>query len=149
LIGRGDNPMSAVYAGTVADAALLAACDPSSIGEAYNITHQGRITQKEFLNLFAAAAGAPPVRRRVPYRAVFAAALVLEARGRLLRQERPPLITRYATWLMGRYLDYSTTKAETRLGWSPLPSYDESIARTMAWYRSRQVPAPTPEPQTT
>jgi nucleoside-diphosphate-sugar epimerase len=147
LIGRGDNPMSAVYAGTVADAALLAVGDPGSIGEAYNITHQGRITQQEFLNLFAAAAGAPPVVHRVPYRAVFAAALVLEAHGRLLRRVQPPLITRYATWLMGRYLDYSTAKAESRLGWSPSPSYQESIARTIAWYQARHGVAPTPAPQ--
>jgi nucleoside-diphosphate-sugar epimerase len=134
IIGRGDNPMSAVYAGTVADAAIRAAGDPGSAGEAYNITHQGRITQAEFLNLFAEACGAPPVTRHVPYRAVFAAALLLEAQGRLLRRARPPLITRYATWLMGRYLDYSTAKAETRLGWSPAPSYRESIARAVRWH---------------
>jgi nucleoside-diphosphate-sugar epimerase len=137
IIGRGDNPMSAVYSGTVADAAILAAGDPGSVGAAYNITHQGRITQAEFLNLFAAAAGAPAVVRHVPYRVVFAAALLLEAQGRLLRQAQPPLITRYATWLMGRYLEYSTIKAESRLGWSPAPSYQESIARTIAWYRAR------------
>jgi nucleoside-diphosphate-sugar epimerase len=129
--------MSAVYAGTVAEAAILAANDPGSVGEAYNITHQGRITQAEFLNLFAEACGAPPVRRRVPYRAAFAVAFVLEAHGRLLRRVQPPLVSRYATWLMGRYLEYSTIKAESRLGWSPTPSYRESIARTVAWYRSQ------------
>ena len=66
IIGRGDNPMSAVYAGTVAEAAILAAGDPGSVGEAYNITNQGRITQAEFLNLFAAACGAPPGRAPRP-----------------------------------------------------------------------------------
>ena len=45
--------MSAVYVGIVADAAILAANDPDSIGEAYNITNQGPITQREFMNLFA------------------------------------------------------------------------------------------------
>jgi nucleoside-diphosphate-sugar epimerase len=134
IIGRGDNPMSAVYAGTVADAALLAAADSGSAGEAYNITHQGKITQAEFLNLFAEACGAPPVGKHVPYSVVFAVALILEAHGRLLHRARPPLISRYATWLMGRYLDYSTAKAEIRLGWSPEPSYPESIARTVRWY---------------
>jgi nucleoside-diphosphate-sugar epimerase len=134
IIGRGDNPMSAVYAGTVAEAAIRAAVDPDSAGEAYNITHQGRITQAEFLNLFAEACGAPPVTRHVPYGAVYAVASLLEAQGRLLRRPRPPLITRYATWLMGRYLDYSTAKAEARLGWSPAPSYRESIARAVRWH---------------
>src|SRR4051812_23738562 len=134
LIGRGDNPLSAVYAGSVADAAILAASDPDSSGESYNVTNQGRITQAEFLNLFAEACGAPPVVRHVPYRAAFAAAFLLETYGRTTRQARPPLISRYATWLMGRYLDYSSEKARTRLGWAPALSYRESIARTVRWY---------------
>ena len=138
LIGRGDNPLSAIYAGNVADAALLAARDPGSAGEAYNISNQGRITQAEFLNLFAEAAGAPPVARRVPYALVYATAFVLEAHGRLTRRARPPLISRYATWLMGRNLEYSTAKAEARLGWSPALDYRESIERSVRWYLDGQ-----------
>lgn len=133
LVGRGDNPLSAVYVGIVADAAILAASDPGSVGEAYNITNQGAITQREFMNLLADACGAPPVTRRVPYRVAYAAAFLFEAKGRLARQVRPPWVTRYATWLMGRELEYSTEKARTRLGWKPSLSYPESIDRTVRW----------------
>ena len=119
LIGSGDNPLSAIYAGNVADAAILAAHDPASIGEAYNITHQGQITQREFLTLFAEAIGAPPIRRRISYRLTFAASFLIEAIARTRGRKTPPLITRYATWLMGRELSYSTAKAESRLGWKP------------------------------
>jgi nucleoside-diphosphate-sugar epimerase len=143
IIGRGDNPMSAVYAGTVAEAAILAASDPGSVGEAYNITNQGAITQAEFLNLFAEACGARPVIRHAPYRAVYAVAFLLEAHGRLTRRASPPLISRYATWLMGRKLAYSTAKAQARLGWTPSPSYRESIARTVHWYLNRGEGAAT------
>ncbi len=48
LIGPGDNPLSAIYAGNVADAALLAGEDPGSVGEAYNVTSMGPITQREW-----------------------------------------------------------------------------------------------------
>jgi 2-alkyl-3-oxoalkanoate reductase len=140
LVGPGDNPLSAVYAGTVADAAILAARDPHSAGEAYNITNHGRITQRAFMDLFAEASGAPPIAGSVPYRVVFAAATAIEAYGRLSRRRRPPLITRYATWLLGRDLEYSTEKARDRLGWSPSPSYPESIDRTVRWYL-RQPPS--------
>ena len=133
-VGRGDNPLSAVYVGTVADAAILAVNDPGSVGEAYNITNQGRITQKEFLRLFAEACGAPPVRRKVNYRVAFAASVLFEAYGRLRRRSRPPYTTRYAVWLMGRNLEYSTAKAERRLGWSPGLTYAESIERSVRWY---------------
>lgn len=135
LIGRGDNPLSAVYVGIVADAAILAANDPGSVGEAYNITNQGPITQRDFMNLLAEAAGAPSVTRKVPYRVAYVFAFLFEAKGRLLRQAKPPWVTRYATWLMGRELEYSTEKARTRLGWTPGLSYRESIDRTIRWLR--------------
>jgi nucleoside-diphosphate-sugar epimerase len=147
LIGRGDNPLSAVYAGTVAHAAILAASDARSLGEAYNITDQGKITQAEFVNQFADACGARRVNRRLSYRGVFGAAFLMEAHGRLRRRVQPPLISRYATWLMGRYLSYSTEKARTGLGWEPAYSYADSIARSVAWFLDREAsPAALSEP---
>ena len=134
LIGPGDNPLSAVYAGNVADAAILAADDPASAGEAYNVTHQGQLTQREFLALLARAAGARPPARSVSYPLAFAVAFGFEAAGKALRRAKPPLITRYATWLMGRRVSYSTRKAEERLGWRPALGNEESIARSVAWY---------------
>ena len=134
LIGPGDNPLSAVYAGNVADAALLAADDPASVGEAYNITHQGQLTQREFFTLLAQAAGVRPPTRTVSYPLVFAVALGLEAVGKLRNQARPPLITRYATWLLGRHLSYSTTKAETKLGWRPMVDNAQSLQKSVAWF---------------
>ncbi len=145
LIGPGGNPMSAIYAGNVADAAILAADDPGSVGEAYNITDMGRITQKEYFNLWAEAVGAPAVHRWWRYRTVFLAAFALEAFGRLTGRRRPPLITRYATWLMGRNLSYSTVKARETLGWAPALDYRESIERTVRWYLGREAKPPEPE----
>lgn len=145
LIGRGDNPLSAIYAGCVADAAILASDDPGSVGEAYNITDQGAITQRDYFNLWAEALGARPVRRRHRYRVVFATAFLLEAQARLRRRKSPPLITRYATWLMGRQLSYSTAKARRKLGWEPSLSYRESIERTVRWYLGAAPRAGTPQ----
>jgi len=139
IVGKGDNPLSAVYAGVVADAAILAANDPGSRGEAYNITNQGAITQREFLDLIADALSVPPVKRHIPYRLAYAGGFLLEMQGRLLKQARPPRVTRYGAWLLGRYLSYSTEKARTRLGWQPALGYPESIERTI---RSFQDPIP-------
>ncbi len=136
LIGPGDNPIIAIYAGNVADAAILAARDPGSVGEAYNITHQGWISQRDYLAEFARASGAPEVRRRVSYPLVYALAFVLEAVYRTAQSRRPPLITRYATWLMGRSLSYSTEKAHAKLGWHPALGYRESIERSVEWFRA-------------
>ena len=144
LIGRGDNPLSAIYAGNVADAAILAAEDPGSVGEAYNITHQGQLTQREFLGLFIEAIGAPPIRRRISYRLTFAASFLIEAIASARGRRRPPLITRYATWLMGRSLSYSTAKAETKLGWRPRLGNRESIERSVRWFLESRAERDTP-----
>lgn len=133
-IGPGDNPLSAVYAGVVADAALLAADDPGSVGEAYNVTDQGPITQREFLDLLAEACGVAGTRQSLNYNLTFAVALGLEAVGRLTRSRRPPIITRYATWLMGRRLSYSTAKVRDRLGWRPTIDYRASLEQTVRWF---------------
>jgi nucleoside-diphosphate-sugar epimerase len=144
LIGPGDNPLSAIYAGNVADAAILAANDPGSVGEAYNVTHQGQLTQREFLELFVEAIGAPPLRRRISYGLTFGAAFLVEASARLVGRRTPPLITRYATWLMGRRVSYSTAKAEARLGWKPAVGNRESIERSVRWFLEEEHRRPEP-----
>jgi nucleoside-diphosphate-sugar epimerase len=138
IVGNGDNPLSAVYAGVVADAAILAALDPCSRGEAYNITSQGRITQREFIDMFADALEVPRVTRHVPYPLAFAGGFLLEIRDRLLMREQPPRITRYGAWLLGRHLEYSTEKARSRLLWRPAIGYAASIERTLAWFLEQE-----------
>lgn len=137
MIGNGKNPLSAIYAGCVAQAAILAAHDERAVGEAFNITDQGPITQAEFFSLWARAVGAQAPRRHLPYRLVFHSSLAVEAAARLMRRPTPPVITRYATWLMGRNLAYSTAKAREVLGWRPSISYAESIERTVRWYQAQ------------
>ena len=58
--------MSAIYAGDVARAAILAADDSASAGEAYNITDQGPITQRDYLDLWAQACGANALAVEIP-----------------------------------------------------------------------------------
>lgn len=134
LVGPGDNPLSAVYAGVVADAAILAADDPDSAGEAYNVTSHSAITQREFLDTLADAVGVERVTWRYPYWYAFYGGYALELRERLLRNPRPPRVTRYGAWLLGRRLAYSTEKARRKLGWAPALSYREAIERTVGWF---------------
>ena len=99
--------------------------------------------------MFADAFGLPRVTRQIPYRIAYAGGFVMEMQGRLLGQVRPPRITRYGAWLLGRYLAYSTEKARTRLGWQPAFSYRESIepARSDGFAKtSRQTCLPASVP---
>jgi 2-alkyl-3-oxoalkanoate reductase len=137
LIGPGDNRISAVDASEVARAALLACATEAAEGEAFNITDLGEITQAEYFGMMARAIGMEPVRRTVNYRLAFAASIGMEMWGRTMHAHRPPLLTRYSTWLMGRRLWYDNTKIRETLGWKPLVDYQTSLSRAVAWYLSQ------------
>ncbi len=137
ILGRGDNRLNVVYAGNIAEAAILAADHPAAAGQAYNISNDGEITQQRYFDLWADALGAPRVTRHAPYRAAYAAGFALECVGHLLRSPKPPFITRYAVWLMGRRSFFSAEKARRELGWKSTVSYEEGIPMTAKWYESQ------------
>ena len=77
--------------------------------------------------------------RHVPYALAFTGGFLLEIQDRLLMRARPPRITRYGAWLLGRHLEYSTEKARARLGWQPAIGYAESIERTLQWFQDQEA----------
>jgi len=139
LIGDGQNRLNVTYAGNVAEAAVLASMSDRAIGEAYNCSNDGVLTQAQYLNMIAEALGAPPVTKQVPYRLAHAAALGLECVGHLLRLRNPPMVTRYAVWLMGRRCFFDTTKVREHLNWRPRVSYEEGIPLTVRWYLEHEA----------
>jgi nucleoside-diphosphate-sugar epimerase len=134
ILGRGDNRLNMVYVGNVAEAAIRAASLPEAAGQVFNCSNDGEITQQQFFDLMAQAIGAPSVRRHVPYRVAYFAGFVLECLGHLLGWRRPPFVTRYAVWLMGRRSYFSAEKARRVLGWQPTVTYDLGIVNTVRWY---------------
>lgn len=136
ILGRGDNRLNVVYAGNIAEAAIAAAARPDCNGEAFNCSNDGHITQQEYFDLLARTIGGPPVRRHVPYRLAYLAGFVLECLGHLFRWRKPPFITRYAVWLMGRRSYFSAEKARRVLGWQPTITYDVGVPNTVRWYRT-------------
>lgn len=127
LIGNGDNRLNVVHAANVAEAAVTAAPMKEAIGEAFNCSNDGVLTQRQYFNLVAEAMGMPPVTRKVPYRVAYTAGFVLEVVGRLLGFREPPLVTRYSAWLMGRDTYFECQKARRVLGWQPTIGYQEGI----------------------
>jgi nucleoside-diphosphate-sugar epimerase len=134
ILGRGDNRLNLVYAGNVAQAAIAAADLPQASGQVYNCSNDGVITQQEYFDLVAEALGAPPVKRRVPYRLAYSVGFVLECLGHLLGTRKPPFVTRYAVWLMGRRSYFAADKARRELGWQSTVPYSVGVPRTVHWY---------------
>lgn len=134
LLGDGENRLNMVYAGNVAEACILAADLPTAVHEAYNVSNDGVMTPKRYYELMARALDCPPVTRHVPYGVAYGVAFALEVIGHALRLKRPPMITRYAVWLMGRRAFFSAEKARRELGWKSTVSYEEGIPMTVGWY---------------
>lgn len=134
ILGDGANRLNVVYAGNIAEAAIEAAGRADCNGEAFNCSNDGVITQQQYFDLLAKAIGAPPVTRKVPYRLAYAAGFACEVFGHLFNLKKPPFITRYAVWLMGRRSYFSADKARRTLGWKPTVPYESGIPATVQWY---------------
>jgi nucleoside-diphosphate-sugar epimerase len=143
LIGRGDNLLNIVYAGDVAEGAILAASSRRATGRAYNLSSEGEITQRQFLDLLTDTLERPRVARRFPYWMAFYGGFLAEALGRAIRLRRPPHFTRYAVALIGRSTRFSIERARTELGWAPKVRIAEGLRRTLDWYYG-QTGQPTP-----
>jgi nucleoside-diphosphate-sugar epimerase len=137
ILGPGDNRLNVVYAGNCAEAAITAAHRPEANGEAYNCSNDGKITQREYFDLLAKAIGVPPVKPHAPFRAAYFVGFLLECWGHLTRSAKPPFITRYAVWLMGRRSYFSADKAREKLGWQPTITYEIGIPNTVRWYEEQ------------
>lgn len=133
LVGNGENRLNLTHAANEAEGCILAATNPDAVGEAYNLSNDGVITQREYFNKIAQAVGAKPVTRTVPYKVVYTVAFLMEFFGHLLRKKKPPLVTRYAVWLMGRKCFFSCEKARKQLNWQPTIGYEEGIANAVKW----------------
>jgi nucleoside-diphosphate-sugar epimerase len=138
IIGSGDNLLNIVYAGDVADGAIRAANHPQARGQAYNLSSEGEITQREFLDLLADLLGRPRVRRQAPYRLAFWGSFLAEVIARLIFLRRPPHMSRYAVALIGRSTRFSTARARDQLGWRPRVGVHEGLRRTLDWYKMTQ-----------
>jgi len=133
LIGDGSNRLNLTYAGNEAEGCILAATNENAVGEAYNLSSDGAITQAEYMNKIAACLGCKPVTKKVPYRVAYTAAFFMELFGHLFGRKKPPLVTRYSVWLIGRKCFFSPEKARRELGWQPTVGYDEGIERAVRW----------------
>lgn len=134
ILGSGDNRLNTVFASNVADACLLGAQKDAGLGQAYNCSNDGEITQNEYLTLWAKAFDCPPPRRKVPYWLAYSLGFDCEVIGRLLKSKKPPFVTRYSVWLMGRDVFFSAEKARSQLGWESKVSYEQGIKMTADWY---------------
>ena len=135
IVGAGDNALPLVYVSDVVQGLLLALDEKRAVGEAYNVTNDHPLTQKQLLQAIARAVGARPPRVHMPYRALYAAGFAAERLAGHGSSSRRPPITRLGVAFAGTDNRYGIGKARRELGYSPCVDLEDGVRRTARWYR--------------
>jgi nucleoside-diphosphate-sugar epimerase len=142
IVGSGDNALPFVYVTDVVQGLLLALDHDHALGQAYNITNDRPLTQRQLLYAIADEVGASPPRLRIPYHPLYAAGYAAERLATLTRSwRRPPAVTRLGVKLFGTDNRHGVHKARRELGYTPRVALRDGVRLAAAWYRSPTLPA--------
>ena len=140
IVGSGENALPFVYVSDAVQGLLLALDSEDAVGQAYNITNDRPLTQREFLNAIADELGVGRPRLQIPYRALYAAGYAAERLATATRGWRRPPITRLGVAFFGTDSRYAIGKARRELGYVPRVGLREGVALAAAWNRHRDRP---------
>jgi nucleoside-diphosphate-sugar epimerase len=140
IVGSGRNHVPLIYVRDAAKGVLLAGDAEHAVGNAYLLVNDEAVTQYDYLSAIAAALGAAPPDRKIPYRFGLLCGAAAETAGRLARSRRPPPLTRYGLQLLGGENRFEIGKARRELGFSPEVGLAVGIQESIAWYRTALAP---------
>jgi nucleoside-diphosphate-sugar epimerase len=126
----------AVRAHVLAGDALRAAGDVATRirGRAYFLGSGTPVEIWTFVDRLLAAAGLPPVRRRIGRRTALAAGLVLERAHAWLGRSGEPRLSRWIVRELSTSRWFDIGAAERDLGWRPQVGLDEGMDRLARWF---------------
>jgi len=147
-VGDGHNRIDSTYIDNAAEAHLLAAdalaSNPNAAGRAYFITNGQPLPAWELINRILAAAGLPPVRRRISRRTARIVGAGLEAVHRVLRLPGEPRLTRFLADELATSHWFNISAAARELGYAPRITIAEGLKRLEDWLRGSPDPAAQP-----
>ena len=136
LIGNRPNVVDTVYVDNAADAHLAAAhrLAPGApcAGRAYFISNGEPLPLAEITNGILAAAGLPPVTKRIPVPVAIALGGLAELLYRGLRIRREPPLTRFVARQLSTSHWFDISAARRDLGYEPRVSIEEGLRRLAA-----------------
>jgi nucleoside-diphosphate-sugar epimerase len=142
-IGDGTNKVDVTYVENAAAAHLLAAdrLAPGTplAGKTYFLSQGEPVLVWPFINRILEIARLPPVTRRVPLAAAYAAGAVLEAVYKLLGRTEEPRLTRFMAVQLGTSHWFDITAARRDLGYEPAVRTEEGLSRLEKWLAAREM----------
>ena len=135
----GRNLLPLTYVENCAEAIVVAALHPGAAGEIYNVVDDDLVTSGEYLALYKKQVR--PMRSvRVPYFALMWGSRLVEGYNRRSKGQLPAIFTPYKTRAMWGGNRFSNEKLKG-IGWRPLISTREGLARTFAVFRTEPAKA--------
>jgi len=137
LLGRGEVPVPAVYAGNVASAVVCAL--EAAAGGTFNVAEDHPVSQAGLVLGLARAMGRRPRAVRLPASAVRAAAAIADGLGLRVPGASDLSLVRVARlWTRGN--PYPSDRIRETLGWTPPFPLQDALGRTADWLqRSRNT----------
>jgi len=140
LIGDGNNWIACVLVEELARTVVRSVSLPLAVGKAYNLSGLNPITQLDYLNFHASAAGLPPVRRHMSVNLMKFGCATIERLYNLLGKQEEPFCTRIATELISTHSEVDCSLASRELDWVGAGNYEKAIRLSVEWYlRHEQV----------
>jgi dihydroflavonol-4-reductase len=130
-----DTGLNIVHVDDVAQGHLLA-LERGRTGERYVLGGEN-MTLREIFTAIAKLSDRPPPRFRAPLGLVLPVAYAAEAWARLSGRE--PFVTVDGVKLAGKWMFFSSAKAERELGYRPRPAI-EALRDAVAWFRESAQP---------
>lgn len=149
MVGAGDNAMPLVYVSDLVAGLILALEHPDAIGQAYNLTNDQPMTQRELLETIATEVGARGPRLRVPFRLLYGAGYLAERLATVTGSSRRPPLTRLGVAFFATENRYAIDKARRELGYEPRVPLADGVRMTARWYLEREserAPGPVSSP---
>ena len=132
-LGNGEGRRHMVYIDDLVDGMLAAQGSEAALGEVFLIAGRSPIALRDLVERIARALSVPPPSRKLPFGAVRALSVLVEAVCRPLGVQ-PPIYPRRVDFYAHDY-EFDIGKAERMLGYRPRVDMDEGISRTVAAYR--------------
>ena len=144
FIGAGDNLIDVTYIDNAVAAHLAAwralAPDAACAGRAYFISDGAPIALKDMVNRLLATADIAPVHKHVPLALARLLAPLVEGAWRLLPLRGEPMLTRFLVEQFSTAHWYDISGARRDLGYVPMVSLEEGLARLRAVHEDQSGP---------
>jgi 2-alkyl-3-oxoalkanoate reductase len=141
-VGDGKNKVDTIYVDNAAHAHLLAAeklaLRPELSGRAYFISQDAPIPLWDMVNAILAAADLPPVTRTLSVASARRVGAALEWLYRTFRLPGEPQMTRFLAEELSTSHWFDIRAAKEDLGYRPLISTEEGLARLHRWLREEK-----------